>query len=192
MVKKNREGVKEMGQIDQETMDAVVAFHGHLCPGLLIGVRLAKAAMEALGEPRAKDEEIFCIFENDSCALDAVQLLTGCTMGKGNLFLKDYGKQVLTLAVRPSGRAVRVVFTGDGLKPTKEDGTVDREGFIEVLTERDDGELLKVEHRSVAPPPRARIFPTIFCSVCGEGVMEPRAELMDAKPVCPGCRAEEA
>lgn len=187
MVKKNRQGVKEMAFIDQDTLDEVAAFHGHVCPGLLLGIRMAKAAMAALGEPRPEDEEVFSIFENDSCALDAVQYLTGCTAGKGNLFLKDYGKQVLTLAARPSGRAVRVVFTGDRLKPLKADGSVDREKFARVLRDAPDHDILKIEHITVEPPPKAKIFATLTCSVCREGVMEPRATMVDGKPVCPAC-----
>jgi formylmethanofuran dehydrogenase subunit E len=177
-----------MAYIDQDTLDEVVQFHGHLCPGLLLGIRMANAAMAALGKPRSEDEEIFSIFENDSCALDAVQYLTGCTAGKGNLFLKDYGKQVLTLAARPSGRGVRVVFTGDRLKPLRADGSVDRKKFVEVLRDAPDDEILKIEHVTVEPPPKARIFATLTCSVCGEGVMEPRATMVDGKPVCPSCQ----
>ena len=61
-------------------------FHGHKCPGLATGFRVATEAMAKLGldGPEA-DEELVCVTENDSCAVDAVQVITGCTMGKGNL-----------------------------------------------------------------------------------------------------------
>lgn len=51
--------------------------------------------MEALGGGRDIDEEMVAIVENDSCAVDAIQVLTGCTLGKGNLIFRDYGKQHL-------------------------------------------------------------------------------------------------
>jgi len=89
-----------------EDLKRVVAFHGHLCPGVLIGYRATKAGLAALGAERAEDEELIAIVENDSCAADAVQALAGCTFGKGNFFFRDYGKQVFTFALRPSGRAL--------------------------------------------------------------------------------------
>jgi len=86
----------------------VVVFHGHSCPGLALGYRAAMAALEELSLKHSEDEEIVCIVENDSCAVDAVQVITGCTFGKGNLIFKDYGKQVYTFIDRKAGRAIRI------------------------------------------------------------------------------------
>uniref|UniRef100_UPI0040560DE8 FmdE family protein n=1 Tax=Candidatus Electronema sp. TaxID=2698783 RepID=UPI0040560DE8 len=70
-----------------------IAFHGHECPGLAMGYRAAKAAQSKLGVKFSPDEEVVCVTENDACGLDAVQYLTGCTLGKGNLIYRDRGKQ---------------------------------------------------------------------------------------------------
>src|SRR3972149_1440687 len=90
-----------------KSLDNVVEFHGHICPGLVLGYRVSMLALKNLGN-RSKDEEIVAIVENNSCAVDAVQVMTGCTFGKGNLIFKDYGKQVYTFIKRPSGKAVRI------------------------------------------------------------------------------------
>ena len=82
-----------------------VAFHGHECPGLAIGFMAAKAGLAWIESTRAEDEEVVTIVENDACGVDAVQVLTGCTFGKGNLIHKDYGKQVFTFFNRDTGRA---------------------------------------------------------------------------------------
>ena len=84
-------------------------FHGHKCPGLATGFRVATEAMAKLGldGPEA-DEELVCVTENDSCAVDAVQVITGCTMGKGNLIYRGTGKMVFTFYCRKSGRGLRV------------------------------------------------------------------------------------
>jgi formylmethanofuran dehydrogenase subunit E len=67
-------------------LDKVVAFHGHLCPGLLIGYRAAKAARQALGlAAPSQDEELVAVVENNSCSVDAFQVLLSTTFGKGNL-----------------------------------------------------------------------------------------------------------
>ena len=50
------------------------------------------------------------IADTDACGVDAVQVLTGCTTGKGNLIIRDWGKQVFTLGRRSDGRMVRVAL----------------------------------------------------------------------------------
>ncbi|MCK5248068.1 formylmethanofuran dehydrogenase subunit E family protein, partial [Candidatus Bipolaricaulota bacterium] len=88
----------------------VAQFHGHVCPGLAIGYRMTLAALACLSEHRAEDEEIVAIIENDACGVDALQYLSGCTFGKGNLIFDDYGKSVYTLYSRTTGEGVRVVW----------------------------------------------------------------------------------
>ena len=83
------------------TFAEVVSFHGHACPGLAFGYRVAEVALQELGD-KAEDEELVAVVENNSCAVDAIQVMAGCTFGKGNLIFKDYGKQVYTFIRRPS------------------------------------------------------------------------------------------
>jgi len=102
-----------------KTFDEVVKFHGHSCPGLALGYRVAVAAVKELNmENISEDEEVVAIVENDSCAVDAIQVLTGCTFGKGNLIFKDCGKQVYTFIKRPSEEAVRISI--DFIPPKKQ------------------------------------------------------------------------
>src|SRR5512136_2089798 len=85
-------------------------FHGHECPGLAIGYRIAKYVKEHY--PRSEDEELVCIADNKSCSVDAIQYMLGCTSGKGNLLFRDYGKQSFTFYSRDKGKAIRVYFKG--------------------------------------------------------------------------------
>src|SRR4030066_84072 len=101
-----RRGVDRENFLDQDFQRCVV-FHAHICPGLAIGFRAAKAGLGWLEENRAEDEELVAIVETDACGADAIQVLTGCTFGKGNFLYRDYGKQAFTLFVRKSGRGVR-------------------------------------------------------------------------------------
>ena len=82
-------------------------FHGHSCPGLATGVRVAEIALREIG-PHSTDEEVVCITETDNCAVDAIQYFTGCTFGKGNLIHLDHGKNVFTFIGRLDGKAVRI------------------------------------------------------------------------------------
>jgi formylmethanofuran dehydrogenase subunit E len=75
--------------MEKTLWERVVDFHGHECIGLASGYRVAEAAMDALGDGRDIDEEMVAVVENDSCAVDAIQVVTGCTLGKGNLIFRD-------------------------------------------------------------------------------------------------------
>ena len=171
---------------DQRLLRAI-DFHGHLCPGLLIGYRAARLGLERLGAKPSEDEELVAVIENDSCSADGIQFITGCTFGKGNLVFKDWGKQVFTLAFRPHGRGVRLVFTGDRLKTQNAEGVTDREAFIRVLLEAPDEQLFSVTGITLDLPRTARIFPTLACDECGEGTMEPRLVRLRDKNICQAC-----
>ena len=86
------------------------AFHGHECGGLTIGYKASLYAIELLGLTFSGDEEVCCISENDACGVDAVQVMLGCSAGKGNLMFHLTGKQAFTFYERRSGRGVRLVL----------------------------------------------------------------------------------
>lgn len=183
-----------------------VDFHGHACMGLVMGYRVAEAALRALEHIRAEDEELVAIVENDSCAVDAIQLITGCTVGKGNMILRDFGKQAYTFVLRNQNKAIRITvispsgekyetlmalrqkfFAGDA---SAEEKTLFQEINGELLKDyltRPLEEICKVVEIDYDLPQKARIFPSVNCSCCGEKVMEPRARLKNGKPACIPC-----
>lgn len=65
-----------------------VEFHGHSCPGLIIGIKAAMYVMELFHEAFSEDEEFVCVAENDACGVDAIQSILGCSVGKGNLLFR--------------------------------------------------------------------------------------------------------
>ena len=92
-----QERVEGMHKPYPEDFEAIVRFHGHVCPGVALGYRAAKIAAALLQADRSEDEELVAIVETDACGVDAFQVLLGCTLGKGNLLFRDYGKQVFTV-----------------------------------------------------------------------------------------------
>lgn len=78
-------------------------FHGHLCPELVIGYRACLLAQEELAVERLWQPRLRVVMENTSSALDAVQMLTGCTLGNGRLTAQDLGRHVY--AFLPEGEA---------------------------------------------------------------------------------------
>ena len=87
-----------------------VEFHGHVCGGLTIGYKASLYAMELLRLNFSQDEEVVCIAENDACGVDAVQVVLGCSVGKGNLLFHIRGKQAFSFFNRKTGKSVRLVL----------------------------------------------------------------------------------
>ena len=169
---------------DAMSYSEIVRFHGHACPGLAIGYRMACAAMETLKALRAEDEEIVAIVENDACGVDAVQCVTGCTFGKGNLLFRDYGKPVYTLYSRQTRRGVRVVFHGKGVP---EETRKDRGALARWVLDAPTDTLLSIAEVMVNEPEPARIHQSLNCAICGESVMETRMRHIDGNVVCIPC-----
>jgi formylmethanofuran dehydrogenase subunit E len=192
-----------------KTYNDIVDFHGHSCPGLALGYRVSLRALKEF-KGRAEDEELVAIVENNSCAVDAVQGMTGCTFGKGNLIFRDYGKQVYTFIKRPSGKGLRIsvhwqrpdesdeekamwerYMKGDHSKKTLDFVHSRKAARIRHILEADENELIKVTKGLQPLPEEARIYPSIQCDACGEKVMEPRARVRTGKMLCIPCFERE-
>jgi formylmethanofuran dehydrogenase subunit E len=183
-----------------------IEFHGHLCPGLSLGYVAAKEAMKQLKEGFSEDEELVAIVETDACFADAVQVLTGCTFGKGNFLYKDHGKLALTLLSRRQGRGVRLCLKPEAFPADEEhlglikkviEGSAseeERARFQDLHQERSKRvlkrgaeEIFKIEEVNVEIPPKARIERSIQCDRCGEPTMASKLKDIDGKRLCGGC-----
>jgi formylmethanofuran dehydrogenase subunit E len=187
-----------------------VRFHGHVCPGLAIGYAAARIGARFLGIRPSEDEEIVAIAENDSCAVDAVQVLLGCTFGKGNLIFRDWGKQVFTFVDRKSGRGVRVSFRGRqgkddslrrSLKKRIDSGEATssehdlwhklrHEAVLDLITS-DPSESFDVCEVGIPEPAYASIVSTEPCDVCGEATMSTRLVTLGSQRICRDCAEKE-
>jgi len=181
-------------------------FHGHVCGGLAIGYVAAKAGMEWLEEQRALDEELVVIVETDACCVDAIQVLAGCTFGKGNLIYKDYGKMGFTFFNRRTGQGVRLSMKPDTFRVNdrqielfrktrdgsindaerEELSTLGSQRTVEVLNTRAE-DLFSMTPVTAGMPDKARIEPSKPCSRCGEPTMASKLEAVDGHMVCRGC-----
>jgi formylmethanofuran dehydrogenase subunit E len=162
----------------------IIAFHGHSCPGLAIGYRMTKAALAFLSGSRSADEELVAIVENNACGVDALQYLSGCTFGKGNLIFKDYGKHVYTLYNRKTKKGVRVVFND---RTVSQGMRKKRENFIDWLLSAPEEKIVSLKEVHIDEPEPARIMETVICAFCGEGVMITRTREINDKLACIPC-----
>ena len=191
--------------IDDQTLDRVVEFHGHMCPGLAMGIQASQLALREIGA-HAKDEEVVAVVETDMCGVDAVQFLTGCTFGKGKLIHRDWGKNAFSFFRRSDGRAVRIVARPDAWQRNPEHQALfakvrsgqatdaERSRFQELhvgesrrVLDLDPDRLYQVQELSAAPPRKARIHASVVCAECGEAAMETRVRRLDGRELCQPC-----
>lgn len=191
--------------IDPSTVEDIVRFHGHMCPGLAMGIRAAEVALREVGS-HSCDEEVVALTETDMCAVDAIQYLAGCTFGKGNLIHLDYGKNAYTFVRRSDGKAVRVsalpgafdrgpehqelsAKVRDGISTEEERTRYEelRANRTEAILQASEEELYAVEEVIAEIPPKARIHNSFACAGCGELTMETRVQRLEGRELCPAC-----
>jgi formylmethanofuran dehydrogenase subunit E len=181
-------------------------FHGHICPGLSIGFKAATTAMETLKSSRAEDEELLAIVETDACCADAVQVVTGCTFGKGNFIYKDHGKMVFTFLNRKNGKGIRIALKNGAFSPNEEhfallkkviNNTADakeEERFRNIHFKRSSDvlemavdDLFTVESVEMDIPDKAKIARSETCGQCGEPTMETKLMAHGNHKICRDC-----
>lgn len=192
-------------QISAERIKATIAFHGHFCPGLAIGIRAAELALRELDNPR--DNELVAVVETDMCGVDAIQFLTGATMGKGNLIHRDYGKKAFSFFRCESGKGFRALLRPDVRGEMDEEladlakkssSRMASEADMQRMTELrtllqkrfmnlplEEMFLLTMQQQG-APRP-ARILQSLGCEHCGEKTMESRTRRFAGQTLCIPC-----
>ncbi len=158
-------------------------FHGHECPGLAIGFKACQALSERIPTGASIDEEIVCVTENDTCAVDAVQSLLSCTMGKGNLIYRPMGKIAFNFYFRGSGESIRIYFKA-------ENKGMARAEWLDYILNADTGELFSFGKPVFELPGEAVLFNSVVCEQCGEKAREDKIRLVKGKMLCLGCFKE--
>ena len=174
---------------NKELWKKCAEFHGHICGGLTIGYKAALYAIEFLnlelgGGGNAgclsKDERIVCIAENDACGCDAIQVILGCSVGKGNLLFHMRGKQAFSFYNRKTGKSVRLV-----LKPRPQGLT--RAQSFDLYQSLEPKDMFDVKEATIALPVKAKLFDSYECACCGESTGANWIRVMGGKMVCLDC-----
>ena len=184
-----------------------VEFHGHICPGLVYGYRVATEAIKLMKLRRSVDEEVVAICENDSCAIDALQVLLGTVVGKGNLIIKDYGKNAFTVLSRSKRQTYRFSRKTHYDYKSKDKSVFDRLDAAMgagSASEDDRRNLKRLKVKDLLAQPFEQIFTTMQvpfdeplyaqlapsepCAICGEMTMATKMiKLSDGRKACIPC-----
>lgn len=173
-----------------------VRIHGHLCAGQVLGVRMAMLGLREIGvgDPKGKDRKSIMVFvEMDRCATDAVQSVTGCSLGHRTMKFMDYGKMAATILNTSTGRAVRVFAKDESREKAKayfpEIGNK-YAAQLQAYKVMSDSELFDVMEVSVTIKPEdmpGRPMGRVPCDSCGEHVQDKREVTRDGKVLCVPC-----
>ena len=168
---------------NRELWKKCAAFHGHECGGLTIGYKAALYVIRLLDLAFSEDEQVVCIAENDACGIDAIQVILGCSAGKGNLFFHLRGKQAFSFYSRRTGKSVRLV-----LKPVRQ--AMSREESFAYYQGHSPEELFEVKETKIPLPEKAPMFESYVCDCCGELTGAKWIRLAGGKKLCLDCYHE--
>ncbi len=194
----------------KDYLEAGMLLHGHKCPAMPMGLRAGAIAMNKLGVERAKDGQLVALVELGEnhcahCMADGVQMITGCTFGKGNIKQLGYGKFGLTLVDKATGRAVRVVPRAEGqmavkqtpfFKEYREKGVPASQVPDEVVQPLVDRvmnapaeemyRITEIEHFDLDELPHP--FDSFVCERCGDMVVTSYGRIHGDRHVCIPCQ----
>ena len=195
----------------RDILEVGLAFHGHKCPAMPLGLRASVAAMNVLGVERSKDKELHVISETGKghaagCFLDGIMAATGCTYGKSNIEKRYYNKMAFTLIDIRGKRSVRVSLKPEffarmlkspfveqrkqgippqAIAPEVADPLVEKVMSMPEETFLDIGPITACEFAR-----NAGVFDAESCSKCGEMVFVDKLLDTEAGRICLGCKDE--
>lgn len=192
----------QLTNVDQATIDRAVELHGDLCPGLATGIQVSELALRVFGR-HGPDNRLIAVVENETCAIDAIQVMVGCTTGNRNLLHRDWGKIGYSFFQPADGRAIRIsgappwkssyqalrsrVLVGDAgaadRAELKEHSIAEARRILEFAPE----DLFTIEELHAAMPATPRVDPWDTCAECGEAMMETHSRRLEGHELCIPC-----
>jgi formylmethanofuran dehydrogenase subunit E len=179
----------------EELLAESAVLHGHICPGQVLGVRMAMRGCHELGieKPRQEPKRMVVYVEIDRCATDAIQVVTGCKLGKRTMKYVDYGKLAATFVDLHTGKAVRIAAREDSRekatlwhRPELTKHEVEAIAY-KAMADEDlfeiESVLVQIPIEDLPGPPHRRVT----CDECGEGVNDCREVIAAGRVVCRAC-----
>lgn len=181
----------------EEYIEEAATAHGHTCAGQVLGIRMALRGLKELGveDPVRERKRLVTFVEIDRCMTDAVQLVTGCRLGKRALKFKDFGKVAATFVDLKTNRAIRLVAKESAKQRAREmfadlDKEQAQQRAYRLLP---DEELFTRQWVRVKLPPEevpGYRGPRVVCAACGEGINFNREVIRDQRTLCRACAGE--
>lgn len=181
----------------EELLRSAAETHGHLCPGQVVGVRMAMLGCRLIGlkEPDSRREikKLIVYVEIDRCAADAIAHVTGVKLGRRSLKFVDYGIMAATFVNLETGKAYRINSTEESrdLAFLYAPGIAGKsQQQLEAYQRMPDGVLFRVQEVQV--PLSEFDMPgltrkKILCGRCGQLVRDSREVTVGGEVLCKAC-----
>lgn len=179
-----------------ELLEVSTKIHGHICAGQVIGVRMSMLGLERIGidDPKGADrKKLYVLVEIDRCATDAIQSVTGCSLGKRSMRWMDFGIMAATFVNLETGKAVRVTAREESRELSKKYCPEVEEKYQRHLAAyriMPEEELFTVQEVKVTIPdcnmpgrPQRRVQ----CEQCGDHVQDSRDVEQEGRILCRAC-----
>jgi formylmethanofuran dehydrogenase subunit E len=177
-------------------LEESVRTHGHLCPGQVLGVRMALLGLRETGieDPKGRQRKDLIVFvEMDRCATDAIQSVTGCSLGRRTLKFMDYGKMAATFLNVKTGKAARIVAREESravareMFPDIQDKSKAQLEAYKVLPVKALFDIMDVSVHLRPEDMPGKPLRRIQCTSCGEHVQDMREVYRAGKAFCRPC-----
>lgn len=181
----------------ENLLSASIKNHGHLCPGQVVGVRMAMLGCRLIGldNPRQDDQikKLIVYVEMDRCTGDAVAFVTGAKLGRRSLKYVDYGIMAATFLNLETNQAYRIISTEESrdlankYAPEFDDKTTQQ---IEAYKRMPESILFRIQKVNVALSEFDLPGPTrkkVICAGCGQIVRDNKEVQINGKPYCKPC-----
>lgn len=181
----------------ERSWETCIAFHGHPCPVLATGYRVGVEALKMLDVQDLHKTPLICIAENKVCGVDALQIMINCTLAKGNIIIKDNGKQVYTVVRQADGVGYRFSLKNEFALPWPDPNVWPENVGWEELIERTINDPVETVFNiepvklEIEMPFVGHVFQYHKCEKCGELVSEYAMHTKFAKTYCNDCYKEE-
>jgi formylmethanofuran dehydrogenase subunit E len=167
-------------------------FHGEICAGIVLGTRMTIIGMRELGmNPHEKNRNLIIYVEIDRCIADAIQAITGCSLGHRTLKYRPYGKFAATYVDLKNGAAVRVTVLEK--KRTEKTGKEAMKDAAKILLDTPESDLFRIRRVNLTIPdgdmpgmPKYRAR----CSRCNEMIVDNKEIIRDGTILCGNCAGE--
>ena len=180
----------------EELLAESTKIHGHVCAGQVIGVRMSLTGLRQIGidDPKGSQrKDFYVLVEIDRCATDAIQTVTGCSLGKRSLKWLDFGIMAATFVHLKTGKAVRITALEEARERSRKycpDITDKYKQQLEAYRLMPENELFRIQQVTVNIPEQdmpGRPLQRVQCEQCGDWVQDCREERQSGQILCRPC-----
>ena len=197
---------EDIADAAKKEFGGVVEFHGCYCLDIAMGYRVSKALLREMGDDMKNMKDVYAYVGAPTCAVDAIQKMTGCTLGKRNLIFTNTGKSVFVMQNVKTGKAVRAYchywdnFDHVQLREQRKaahapTATPEQKAAFETLLDRQvhdilmaaEATLFALSNVTLAALPKSSKYISEPCAVCGEFAKVDLLRDEDGKKLCSEC-----